>query len=157
MKGAASRAVAHTLSYHNAGNCSLFHHNLYNRKKKKKWRVTRRKTKRRGISRTMLDWSWITDSLLSNLYAVHALSVHVSIKSPMSAHSRHHGSPTSLQTFSEESGRTVRCGHILEVGIADALRESLSLLHALWTMSSEKRESYNAYSPCLASTVLWIS
>lgn len=56
------------------------------------------RTKEEAYQRTMLDWSWITDSLLSNLYAAHALSVHLSIKSPTSAHSRHHGSPTSLQT-----------------------------------------------------------
>lgn len=47
MKGAASRAVAHTLSYHNAGNCSLFHHNLYNRKKKEKVESNATKNKKK--------------------------------------------------------------------------------------------------------------
>lgn len=154
MKGAASRAVAHTLSYHNAGNCSLFHHNLYNRKKKEKVESNATKNKKKRHIEEQC-WTGRGSQIRCSVISTPCTRCQsVSVKSPMSAHSRHHGSPTSLQTFSEESGRTVRCGHILEVGIADALRESLSLLHALWTMSSEKRESYNAYSPCLASTVL---
>lgn len=105
------------------------------------------RTKEEAYQRTMLDWSWITDSLLSNLYAAHALSVHLSVKSPTSAHSRHHGSPTSLQTVLKESGRTVRCGHMSWSGYRRRTSRKPSSFTCTWDDVIKGEESYNTCSP----------
>lgn len=84
----------------------------------------------------MLDWSWITDSLLSNLYAVRAFSVHLSV-----SHRRVRTVVTTVYYVSLQTVERVWQNRSMwaqsEVGIVDALGSSfakslLSCMHSRW-------------------------